>query len=137
MTQALGTGKGLEATTHMTPQIASQSSHEFFFPTFFCQFWYFDAVLQVPSRIPGYGGPFRQFSVQLSPLHENVRTMVTELLWLLTPWWNARNIPGKLSETVHGARFAEVNAAVGCSVAQMGTRHAHGCAPTHEFDTAF
>mmetsp|Transcript_6637 Transcript_6637/g.15001 ORF Transcript_6637/g.15001 Transcript_6637/m.15001 type:complete len:303 (+) Transcript_6637:127-1035(+) len=33
--------------------------------------------LEVPSRIPGYGG----------------------------------NIPGKLSETVHGARFAEVNAA--------------------------
>ena len=51
--------------------------------------------------------------------------MVTELLWLLIPWWNARNIPGKLSETVHGARFAEVNAAVGCSAAQMGTRHAH------------
>ena len=26
---------------------------------FFCQFWCFDAVLlQVPSRIPGYGGPF-------------------------------------------------------------------------------
>ena len=69
---------------------------------------------------------------------ENVRTMGTGLPCCLTPWRNARNIPGKLSETVHGARFAEVNAAVGCSVAEMGTRHAHSWMGMyrHEFDTA-
>lgn len=43
---------------------------------------------QVPSRIPGYGGcgAFGR------------------------PERHARNIPGKLSETVHGSRFAEANA---------------------------
>ena len=77
MTQALGTGKGLEAMAHMTPQTASQSSHEFFFSRFSANFGILMQSFRCRHGFLGMEGLSGSVFVQLSPLHD-----VSEL-WLL------------------------------------------------------